>query len=200
MYGGVTLVDEASLPTERLAARPFDFKQLLLGDYIAQPAAFLRRRVIDIVGPLDEALHLCMDYDLWLRLGPDCHARALTETYLAEFRVHAAAKSSAHALATTAELEQILTRAFARPAAASFQERCARRAFAHLWFRHAQVLIRSQQWDEARPWVLRALRHYPALFIDVHRSWPWLVPLLGLGPGVTGHLAAMKRHLEETIS
>ncbi len=47
---------------------------LLYGvDYILQPTAFIRREAWKTVGPLDERLRYCMDYDLWLRLGTIAH-------------------------------------------------------------------------------------------------------------------------------
>jgi hypothetical protein len=48
----------------------FNRDALLYGvDYILQPTAFIRREAWQAVGPLDESLRYCMDYDLWLRLS-----------------------------------------------------------------------------------------------------------------------------------
>ena len=38
------------------------------GNPIPQPGALVARWALDRVGPLDDELHLVMDYDLWLRL------------------------------------------------------------------------------------------------------------------------------------
>jgi GT2 family glycosyltransferase len=48
----------------------FNRDALLYGvDYILQPSVFVRRSAWKAVGPLDETLRYCMDYDLWLRLS-----------------------------------------------------------------------------------------------------------------------------------
>src|SRR5205823_4553990 len=48
---------------------PYDFKRLLRrGNYIAQPAVFIRRRVFEQIGFLDESFECGMDYEFWMRL------------------------------------------------------------------------------------------------------------------------------------
>lgn len=48
-------------------SRPLGFRSLELGNRIAQPGTFFTRAAIDLVGPLDEDMHLAMDLDLWIR-------------------------------------------------------------------------------------------------------------------------------------
>jgi glycosyltransferase involved in cell wall biosynthesis len=71
----------------------YDFGRLLRrGNYIAQPAVFLRKRVFASVGYLDESLEYGMDYDLWLRLRG--HTVAYVPRTLARFRWHTDSKSA----------------------------------------------------------------------------------------------------------
>jgi glycosyltransferase involved in cell wall biosynthesis len=51
-------------PTE-----PFDPHRLVETCFICQPATFMRRAVVENLGFLDESLHFCMDYDLWIRVS-----------------------------------------------------------------------------------------------------------------------------------
>jgi hypothetical protein len=44
-------------------------ERLLAVNFITQPTAFLRRHVIEAIGPLDESLNYFMDYAYWLRIG-----------------------------------------------------------------------------------------------------------------------------------
>jgi GT2 family glycosyltransferase len=37
--------------------------------FICQPALFFTRRLFERIGPLNESLHFCMDYEYWLRLA-----------------------------------------------------------------------------------------------------------------------------------
>lgn len=60
---------------------------------IAQPASFFSKSAVDETGALDESLHLCMDYDFFLRLskiGDMVHVPVA----LAYFRLHDSSKSS----------------------------------------------------------------------------------------------------------
>jgi len=71
-YSDALLVDErgASLGLFPHTERIFNYRRLAgVSDYIAQPSTFFRRRVLDEVGLLDEDLHWCMDWDLWIRIA-----------------------------------------------------------------------------------------------------------------------------------
>jgi glycosyltransferase involved in cell wall biosynthesis len=59
---------------------------------IPQPTVFLARRVIEEVGPLDESLHLAMDYEWFLRVAMRYKFVHLGRI-LARYRVHPGAKS-----------------------------------------------------------------------------------------------------------
>src|SRR5512133_184424 len=54
---------------KRWVSRGYGFRRLLSSNFIPQPATFFRRDLLDEAGPLDESLHLAMDYDLWLRFA-----------------------------------------------------------------------------------------------------------------------------------
>jgi glycosyltransferase involved in cell wall biosynthesis len=87
----------------------YDFDRLLRrGNSLAQPAVFLRRRVFDRVGYLDESLDYGMDYELWLRL------RGLRVAYvphsLAAFRWHHRSKTATSNAANWRELLTIVRR------------------------------------------------------------------------------------------
>jgi glycosyltransferase involved in cell wall biosynthesis len=87
----------------------YDFRRILRrGNYIAQPAVFLRRMVFEAVGYLDESLEYGMDCDLWLRLrGRNV---VYTQRPLACFRWHAQSKSARGQLQAWRELLRIVGR------------------------------------------------------------------------------------------
>ncbi|MDQ3808872.1 MAG: glycosyltransferase [Chloroflexota bacterium] len=69
LYGDCDVVDERGRLLWQERPGPYDFERLLRrGNYLAQPAVFLRRRLLDRVGYLDESFEYGMDYELWLRL------------------------------------------------------------------------------------------------------------------------------------
>ena len=72
LYGQSEAIDRGGVPLGIVQGRPYDLKQVLTGKSrapIPQPSAFIRRSALEVVGKLDEDLHLVMDTDLWLRLA-----------------------------------------------------------------------------------------------------------------------------------
>jgi glycosyltransferase involved in cell wall biosynthesis len=107
VYGDCDVVgaDGEHLWWERPGA--YDFGRLLArGNYIPQPAVFMRRQLIEQVGGLDESLELAMDFDLWLRL------RGRNVLYvsrpLARFRWHPDSKSARGPLRGWRELLRVV--------------------------------------------------------------------------------------------
>jgi glycosyltransferase involved in cell wall biosynthesis len=109
VFGDCEVVDAFGKSLGRLRPGEYDFQRLLRrGNFIAQPAVFLRRRVFDRVGFLDESLEFGMDYELWLRL------RALRVAYvprvLAVFRWHSTSKTANNMAGNWDELLRIVRR------------------------------------------------------------------------------------------
>lgn len=100
LYGRCGIIDDGGRQISRpivwyknLRGRRFSLYKLLTEDFIPQMATFWSRSLWDAAGPLDKDRHLAMDYDLFLRFARIAQPVALTH-YLADFRVHGAAKSS----------------------------------------------------------------------------------------------------------
>ncbi len=71
-YSDAVMVDDQGAPIGMYphTQRIFNYRRLAaVSDYIAQPSAFIRKKVLDEVGLLDEGLHWCMDWDLWVRIA-----------------------------------------------------------------------------------------------------------------------------------
>ena len=64
------------------------------GYSIPQPAVFFYKDVLATSGPLDETLHLCMDYDLWLRVSRRYKFHCIEEV-LASYRLQDRSKTLA---------------------------------------------------------------------------------------------------------
>lgn len=94
VYADVIRVNDDGLNPRRIRSRrTFDlWTELNLGCGIFSPAVFFTREAYDVVGGVDEALHMTMDYDLWLRIGkrfPVVHVDAVWGVQ----RLHGEAKS-----------------------------------------------------------------------------------------------------------
>jgi glycosyltransferase involved in cell wall biosynthesis len=97
VYGDVTRVNDDGVNPRRIRSRPsFDlWTELNLGCGIYSPAVFFTREALEAVGPLDENLHLTMDYDLWLRIGKRFPVRHVDSVWAIQ-RLHGEAKTMRH--------------------------------------------------------------------------------------------------------
>jgi glycosyltransferase involved in cell wall biosynthesis len=100
-FGECLVVDEHDREIRRIvsryknwSSRRYSPRRLLAGNFIPQPATFFRRELLEEVGPLDESLHMAMDYDLWLRFARVAEP-AFVPRPLASFRWHGGSKTGA---------------------------------------------------------------------------------------------------------
>ena len=94
VYGACNIINEHSEIVGHVPSEPFEYERELLGNYIPQPATFIRKHVMRDVGYLDVKVQYAMDYDLWLRIGLSHQIANLPKT-LANFRLHSASKTMA---------------------------------------------------------------------------------------------------------
>lgn len=92
VYGKGLHINEKNKIMYKYPWVPFDRKKMFYHCIICQPTAFIRKHVLEDVGGVDEDLHFCMDYDLWLRISVR-FTIGWMEDYLASSRLHDACKS-----------------------------------------------------------------------------------------------------------
>jgi glycosyltransferase involved in cell wall biosynthesis len=109
LIGDCTVVDPNGKPLWYERPGAYDFQRLLRrGNYLAQPAVFVRRGALDSIGLLDESLEYAMDYDLWLRLR-DARVAYVPST-LAMFRWHPRSKTAQNTVGNWRENLRIIRR------------------------------------------------------------------------------------------
>ena len=69
LYGEAYYTDKEGNITSRYPTKPFNYDNLAHECFICQPSAFIRKNVLFDVGLLRKDLQLCMDYELWMRIG-----------------------------------------------------------------------------------------------------------------------------------
>ena len=111
VYGEGYHVDVTGRVLDRYPTEPFRSERLAETCFICQPAAFLRRRVAERVGYLDELLQYCMDYDLWIRLAHVARFAHIPE-YLATSRLHPDTKTLAQRARAHVEILRTVHRHF----------------------------------------------------------------------------------------
>lgn len=87
VYGEGYHVAESGEIIERYPTEPFNYKRLAEVCFVCQPTGFLRRDALMQVGLLREDLHLCLDYELWMRIGKQ-YQIAYTPKYMATSRLY----------------------------------------------------------------------------------------------------------------
>lgn len=69
VYGEGHYIDKESKVTTRYLTEVYDYQQMAGNCFICQPAAFFTKDIVMRVGLLNKELQLCMDYELWMRIG-----------------------------------------------------------------------------------------------------------------------------------
>ncbi|MGN7468385.1 glycosyltransferase family 2 protein [Brevibacillus sp. SAFN-007a] len=94
VYGNALHINADDKITSVYPTKPFSREALFLFCIICQPSAFIRKEVFQAVGGVDENLHYCMDYDLWMRISKT-YTVGHIQDFLAASRLHPACKSIA---------------------------------------------------------------------------------------------------------
>ncbi len=178
---GACYSDICGTSTQRLYQPPaFDFKKLLLENYIPQPTVFIRRSVLDQVGFLDTSLRYCMDYDLWLRCAQaGVRFQRIEGPALARFRVWAGSKTSQDAGGWVAEKLQVLEKIFSNPPASINLKSIKKYAWARAYVTAAYGVSINGDPASARRFLGKALSVTPGILRDPQFFSVVAISLLG---------------------
>jgi GT2 family glycosyltransferase len=166
IYGDCRVVDGNHLSVWRAPAR-VSSAMFDCGRSIPQPGTFMSRRAVDLVSGVDPALHLAMDFDLWLRLADAGAIFHHLQRVTATFYVHPESKTGSTSRAVFLQEEARSLRAAGREAAASiasgrahaYSDRSTRRLPAA---ERAGAHLEEARLARSRGSVTGALRHLAA--------------------------------------
>jgi glycosyltransferase involved in cell wall biosynthesis len=88
VYGRAWNVIERSGKRYPVWVEPFNVRRLALRCIISQPATLIRRTAWNVVGGVDEEMHMAMDYDLWWRLHKSAGLLHFFDDFVAVNREH----------------------------------------------------------------------------------------------------------------
>lgn len=114
VYGMADHIDLEDQVFENYPSEPWDFERLKETCFICQPALFIRRRIVEKHGLLDESLNYCMDYEYWLRLGKSGVRFAYLEEKLAGSRLYAENKTLGARVKVHKEINDMFKKSFAK--------------------------------------------------------------------------------------
>jgi glycosyltransferase involved in cell wall biosynthesis len=107
VYGDAVTIDPQGRPLNKLAFGDWNLTDLMRFRIICQPAVFMRRRVLEQAGYLEENFHFMLDHQLWLRIAAEGAMRYAPNLWAAA-RHHPSAKNVAHSTGFAEEAFQVL--------------------------------------------------------------------------------------------
>jgi glycosyltransferase involved in cell wall biosynthesis len=176
VHGDCVVLNEGGAAIDVWRSRPAQFRDLLFHNHVLQPAAFLRRDVLERVGLLDESLQFTMDVEYWLRVTAEFPARYLPGA-LAGYRLHGGSKSMASFRRFVAERERIQARYLER---ARLPVRHHGRYFAGLYLQEADTALHRGDRAFAIALTLKAFRAFPPIALHTDALKLLLKLLIGM--------------------
>jgi glycosyltransferase involved in cell wall biosynthesis len=111
VYGDANYVDEAGSVIQPYPTKPYSPELLNRNCFICQPASFMRRDAFLAAGKMNPALHIALDYDLWIRIAK-IRPLVKIESFLATSRMYGANKTMAQRSQGYREICQVVKRHF----------------------------------------------------------------------------------------
>ncbi|MCA1815264.1 MAG: glycosyltransferase [Acidobacteria bacterium] len=195
VFGDTLFTGEDGTPIERSPARgAFDYERFVVEceNPIAQPSAFIRRRVVEDTGLLDPHYYYFMDWDFWLRAGARHRIEYAPELF-STYRLHAESKTVAQAARAAPELEWMYKKYFALEGVPAGVRRREARAMANMYFTSGGYYLTGGNPRGARRAALKAVRAYPAALARPAMAHKFLYCLFGGRRAYRGGSAIYRR-------
>lgn len=181
VYGDALAIDAAGKEFNLMRARQYSLPDLMAFNIICQPAAFMRRSVLEQVNFLNPAYHLLMDNLLWMemaRLAPLVH---VPQTWAAA-RYHDQAKNRTRGAAYGREAHVLINDLAARPDFAPILRQNEKRIRAGVERFDAFYLTDAgQPWQALNAYARALWLHPPTALADWKHILLAGLSLVGLG-------------------
>ncbi len=169
VYGDGYWIDEHGAILGLWRSQAFDLNELVCTrQYVVQPTLFVRKRLLDAVGPVDTTLHYTMDTDLLIRLALKSPGGYIPSV-MATRRLHPEAKTVADLDRFTSDRLAVLEKTFRRDDLPESLRRRERLALRNVYMAAGCRAFNAGQHGDARKWLWRTLRQMP----DPRRIQTW---------------------------
>lgn len=185
VYSDLRIIDETDELIGLTKSQPFQLEKLLFRNFIKQTTVFMRKRVLDLLGGVDEDLHYVMDREFWLRAGlAGFKMYYLENQTLANFRLIPGTKSYENVPQFRAEWVQVLEKAFKLPALQylplSVKEEILRKTKAQYQWAFASLAMEKKDRKGFLFHFVQAVRKDPGLLTN-RGTWLFIMKgMLGL--------------------
>jgi len=159
VYGDCRVISEESRVISVSRSRKFDLFVELCLNFVQQPTVFMRRRLLDLVGYLDEELHYAMDLDYWFRAAMKVKFSYLP-VELAAFRITEVSKTGKGHVHFATERQKVIDKFF-RSQADNNISRWQNRVLAWNHYHTGSRLYEENEHDIARREFIKGIRLEP---------------------------------------
>jgi glycosyltransferase involved in cell wall biosynthesis len=191
VYGDCRVIDKESQTIFNGRGRDFDLFVELCWNFVQQPTVFMRRKLLELVGYLDEDLHYAMDVDYWLRAAVKVKFSYLP-IELAAFRITEGSKTGKNLILFDTERLRTIDRFFCSHTDREVIQ-WRKRVFAWNHYRIGSRLYLQNKHDLARREFIKAIKLEPfsprtiaslLMLFDIHahtKFFPRIATFINIG-------------------
>jgi len=199
VYGNMLSIDEKTRVFNTIRYETWQLEDIMQFRIIGQPAAFVRRNVLERAGYLDPSYHLLLDQHFWVRIASEGKMLHIDE-FLAGARHHSSAKNVSQSSHYHKEVARVVEWMSLNDRLKGLFEKYEHKIHAGASTFNARYLMDGGLYKEAFREYLRALRNYPPFPLKEFRRilFAFLSQYIKVDSIKSGYLRKRKKNLDSS--